>query len=180
MHTRAPCTLPPARASPSLALGRFRPGLLVVRQESRAGSSSDPNRSRPSPAAEVSLGKRLISCMLHARMCAPPPRSQPLALTLRARLDAPLAPRCAACVLSIGPSHNPSDCVGCCLVEQAACRRPYFQEWRFPGVSAAVVKRSLANVDVHSRLLHAHRDGVTGFEPRSAEPPHRGGSTSSR
>jgi hypothetical protein len=99
------------------------------------------------------------------------------------RLDAPHAcamPRAASC--RVGLSHSRSDraCaslrwragrVSQAILSRVACSRSF---------SVPVVKRSLANVDVHGRLLHAHRDGVAGFEPRRAEPPHRGGSTSSR
>ena len=79
-HTRAPCTRSPARASPTLVLGRFRPGLRVVRQCGHAGSAPAQAQDGGSASCEVSLGSRLHSFVAHPCICAVSAGSHALAL----------------------------------------------------------------------------------------------------
>ena len=84
MHTRAPCTRPPAHASPSLAIGRFRPGLLVVRQCGHAGPPTAQAQVGRSPSHEVSFCMRIYYCTPRVLICAVSANSHALALRVHA------------------------------------------------------------------------------------------------
>ena len=80
MHTRAPCTRPPARVSPTLALGRFRPGLHIVRQCGHAESTPAQPQDRGSGRREVSLRVQLYPFAARRLICAVSACSHVLAL----------------------------------------------------------------------------------------------------
>ena len=94
MHTRAPCTRPPARASPFLVLGPFRPALLllVVRQCGHAGSAPAQAQDGGSACREVSLGGRLHSFVAQPRICAMSARSHALVLGVVLTITIDFAP----------------------------------------------------------------------------------------
>ena len=95
------------------------------------------------------------------------------------RRDAPLACTQRRCILPSSRSLlSPSDreCASAALASRPRVAGHIFKSGLFPEFERP---RSQA-LTCMAAWLRAHRDGATGFEPRHAEPPHRGGSTTSR